>query len=86
MAELETTDSKMNRKVKLGGVGGGVGLGGGLAVCEVVKMAVTLSDTIESYVCLFILLVFVVSGVLGLGYITSPGENDGVKPVKAKAE
>ena len=82
MVKFETTDTKLNRKQKASGIGATVGLGGGLAVCEAVKMAVTLSDTIEGYVCLAIMLFFIVSGVLGFGYIASPAENDGVKPVK----
>lgn len=86
MPEMQTTDTSINRKVKSSMAGGGIGLGGGVAICEMVKATINLSDTIESYVCLFILLVFVVSGVLGFGYFTSPAKNDGVVPVTKDTE
>ena len=58
-----------------GGVAGAVI--GGIGICKLVNDQLTLSDSVESYVCIAIMLLSVAGGVLGAGYFTRPSKDDG---------
>ena len=67
-------DQKVRNAAK-GGVGGAVI--GGVGICSLVNAQLALSPTVESYVCIAILIISTVAGAIGLGYITRPKREDG---------